>query len=162
MHEMSTHDICEFRLEFFMSWKSLGKFIRYKREALGLSRDEFDTTFHIAAGTLRNLEGGHSNFSSTQLLEFAKIFEMKPGLLADLLGDAVTYEEAVLLDSNRGSTLGEGEDLESKRFVRMPKNFSEMDGEFIEGIAGLLSEFIERSKQSRNKDTWLEDRKEAG
>jgi transcriptional regulator with XRE-family HTH domain len=106
-----------------MSWKSLGNFIRHKREALGLSRAEFDEKFHIAAGTLRNLEGGYNNFSSSMLQDFANIFNVAPGLLINILSDKITLEQALVLDEETNlDLLGDG-----KYQIVLPENFNSGD-----------------------------------
>lgn len=78
-----------------MSAKSLGKYIRQQREAMGLTRPAFEDRFQVGAGSLNNLEGGYAQPSTAMLKRLAEILGVRPGMLFDLLVDVISLEEAL-------------------------------------------------------------------
>jgi transcriptional regulator with XRE-family HTH domain len=78
-----------------MSAKSLGKYIRHQREAMGLTRPAFEDRFQVGAGSLNNLEGGYAQPSTAMLKRLAEILGVRPGMLFDLLVDVIALEEAL-------------------------------------------------------------------
>lgn len=106
-----------------MSVKTVGKFIRYKRESLGFSRGFIDTEHHISSGYLANIEGGFNRPSSSMLDKFAKILNVTPGLLLDLMTDEITFEQAVSIDQQLNiEKTGVGEFS-----IPLPKTFNSED-----------------------------------
>src|SRR5690349_980165 len=78
-----------------MSAKTLGKYIRQQREAMGLTRPAFEDRFQVGAGSLNNLEGGYAQPSTAMLKRLAEILGVRPGMLFDLLVDVIDLDEAL-------------------------------------------------------------------
>lgn len=129
-----------------MNTKKLGEFIKEKRLKVGLSREALASQLNVTAGHINNVERGDRVPSPDLMIALAK-----------LLGTTGAELITALEDEPQ-------EELEPGRFLMFPRNFSKMDAEFIESVAGLLSEFIERERKPKPdaKDTWLNDREEAG
>ncbi|HEX2914543.1 MAG TPA: helix-turn-helix transcriptional regulator [Chloroflexia bacterium] len=80
-----------------MSQASFGKYIRTRREAMGLKRPAFEARYGIASGSLNNLEGGFSTPSTAMLRRLGEALGVRPGLLMDLLVDVATLEDALVV-----------------------------------------------------------------
>lgn len=128
-----------------MSLKTVGAFIRYKREQLGLSRPEFEANYHVTAGSLANWEGGHSRPSSAMLSKFADIFDVTPGIFLDLLEDATTLEQAVAIDQELDVII----DKDGSFTVKLPKTF---DTEDIKDVQKYI-DFVQYKKEQGQSQT---------
>ena len=116
-----------------MSLKSLGIFIRKRRETLGYhNRPDFEAEFHIAAGSLNNIEGGHSRASTVMIKRLADIIGVRPGLLVDLMFDVISLEEANRLSVGNTSEGESSIDVQNKeQWIKLPDS---LEADVIEEI----------------------------
>lgn len=134
-----------------MSLKSFGVFVKQQREQLGYrTRLQFENEFHFGNGTLNNIEGGYSRTSNVMLKRLADIFGVNPGLLMDLMFDAINLDEADRLAALMKNALTTNSS-QSEQWIKLP---AELKPDDIEEI----KEFVQFKSQRRLKQSALDEK----